>query len=143
MSQATSRMNYVGAPQLFDLSQACRMIVDAFDSGVYLVGSSIVKRDFRDVDVRCIMSDDAFLKWFGSTRSPLYNPRLSLLNSAISAWLSKQSGLPVDFQIQQQTDANAEYSRRDGHQRQALGIYINREALPEAPSPPASDEVVR
>ena len=138
-----SRMNWVGAPQLFNLSQACRMVVESFDSGVYLVGSSIHKRDFRDVDVRCIMSDESFAKWFGSTRSPVYNQRLSLFNSAISAWLSQQSGLPVDFQIQQQTDANEECSTKDGHPRQPLGIYMSREALPTEPSPPASDEVVR
>lgn len=38
----------------------------------------------------------------------------------ISGWLSARSGLPVDFQIQRMTDANAEYPDQP---RCALGLF--------------------
>jgi hypothetical protein len=43
--------------------------------------------------------------------------------TTISAWLSTQSGLPVDFQFQRQTQANADHSTKTGHSRQPLGIF--------------------
>lgn len=117
------RATYIGAPQLFNLHNACRLIGDAFGHGhTYLVGSALHRRDFRDVDVRFIMKDDAFKALFPGAKIGLeqFNARLSLLNAAISEWLSGVSGLPVDFQFQSRTEANQHYQGR----RNALGIYI-------------------
>lgn len=41
---------YVGAPAIFKLEEACKVINDAFGGhGCYLVGSSIERADWRDV----------------------------------------------------------------------------------------------
>lgn len=115
------RANFVPAPQFFALNHCCKLINDAFDSlGCYLVGSALRTKDFRDVDVRYIMDDAAYDRLFRVEQGWL-NPMWSLLCTAISIWLSQQTGLPVDFQIQRQTRANAEH---DG-KRAALGIFLD------------------
>ena len=125
-----TRANYVGAPQIFHLHNACALIDRAFPEayGCYLVGSSIVKRDFRDVDVRLIMADADFLAIFpGSNLTKIghasFNARWSLICCSISGWLSQVSGLPVDFQIQPRTQANELYPTKGGHERQGLGWF--------------------
>jgi hypothetical protein len=45
--------------------------------------------------------------------------------TTISMWLEKQSGLPIDFQIQRMTQANAQHSMKTGHERQPLGIFLD------------------
>lgn len=114
------RANYLPAPAVFHLDHACAMIHDAFDDCPYLVGSSLVKRDYRDVDVRLILADEKFDHHFPDAyRAPRYHPLWSLMCSTISDWLARQSGLPVDFQIKRRTEANIQYPG----QRQALGMF--------------------
>lgn len=119
------RANYIGAPQFFNLNQACTIINRALDGfGCYLVGSSLERRDYRDVDVRFIMGDAEYDRLFRCVRSDdggWLNPLWSLMCQSISLWLSQQSGLPVDFQIQRQTQANAEHKGT----RSALGIFLD------------------
>lgn len=118
------RANYIGAPQFFDLNQACRVITDAFGLHLYLVGSSLTKRDYRDVDLRLILPDEDYDRMFpGIGDSPQRDALWSLMCSSISLYLSQHSGLPVDFQIQQRTAANAE--EPDG-QRNAIGLFVQR-----------------
>lgn len=115
------RANYIPAPHYFNLNQACRVLVDAFGSHIYLVGSSIDRRDFRDVDVRCILPDEDYAKLFpGLTgNNPSWSALWSVMCSSISLWLSQHSGLPIDFQIQQETEANA----GNNGPRQPLGLF--------------------
>ena len=118
-----SRANFLGGPAFFDLNHACRAVTDAFGYSCYLVGSALKRRDYRDVDVRCILSDEDFDRLFSMEQSGLnatYNARWSLLTVAISQWLSKRSGLPVDFQFQRRSDANIKFPGP----RHALGIFI-------------------
>lgn len=124
-----NRANYIGAPEMFNLNNVAAVLNEAFGYHNYLVGSSIERRDFRDVDIRCILSDEEFDRLFqpylpqtisGQTLiNYATNARWSLVCSAISEWLSSRTGLKIDFQIQRQTEANTE----DGP-RQALGIFI-------------------
>lgn len=126
------RANWLPAPAAFNLSMACVIVNKAFDGfGCYLVGSSLKKRDYRDVDVRFIMSDEAFAKLFGEgfDRCPQLSPAWSLLCSSISLFLQTHSGLPVDFQIQQQTKANEEFGG-PGHERHPLGIFVHAHPNP-------------
>ncbi len=125
------RANYLPAPAVFNLNAACKLINDALDPeygyGCYLVGSSLRKRDYRDVDVRYIMADEAFDRLFPGAHGggPLMlHPMWSLLCASVSTWLRQQTGLPVDFQIQRQTQANEEYSRKTGHGRESLGLFL-------------------
>lgn len=113
-----ARSNWIRAPHFFNLDMACRSLVDAFGVCIYLVGSSIERRDFGDVDVRAIMRDEEYERLMPSTDEGLRRARLILLNASISLWLSKRSDLPVDFQIQRQTIANEDFNGP----RQALGI---------------------
>lgn len=120
------RAHYLGAPHFFNLQQACRIVNDAFPSsyGVYLVGSSLKRRDYRDVDVRCIMPDEGFAKLFPGIGNTVWrHPLWSLMCSSISLYLSRATELPIDFQIQSETEANRDYSQKDGHQRNYLGFY--------------------
>lgn len=107
------RIHWVPAAAHFNLTAACQVVNNAFREdgyGCYHVGSSLIRGDYQDVDVRYVMSDDGFAKWFGSAENLHLNPVWALMCTAIGTWLSKQSGLPVDFQIQQMTAANAEFS---------------------------------
>jgi hypothetical protein len=124
------RLCYVPAPQLFNLNMACVALEQAFSEGglgCYLVGSSLERRDYRDVDVRCILRDEYFEKLFGKCggRTDLH-PLWAVMCSSISLWLSKQSGLPVDFQIQRLS--GPENTEEHGP-RHPLGIFIQ-------PNPP-------
>jgi hypothetical protein len=116
------KANYVGAPAVFALELACRQINEAFDGfGCYLVGSSLERPDWRDIDVRYIMRDEDFDKLFPNAgRHWEKDARWLLLTTSISERLSKVTGLPVDFQIQSQTHAN------DRHKglRHAIGLVV-------------------
>ena len=126
----TWRATWLPSPQFYNLNQACTIINKAFDEpfksfGCYLVGSSIQRPDWRDVDVRYIMGDAAYDRLFGSGDAGWTNAFWSLLCTTISAWLSQQSGLPVDFQIQRQSEANRDHPSADGNKRQPLGIFLD------------------
>jgi hypothetical protein len=115
------RANYIPAPHFYSLNQACSIVNRALDGfGCYLVGSSLERRDYRDVDVRFIMSDEAYDRMFWGNGGWL-NPLWSLMCTSISLWLSEQTKLPIDFQIQRQTQANLEH---DGL-RSALGFFLD------------------
>lgn len=121
------KATYVGAPACFALEQACQQLRDAFgEYGVYLVGSALERQDWRDVDVRYILSDEAFAWLFPDAGQHWeHDPRWLLMTVAISAWLSKETGLPIDFQFQPQSHANERHAKS----RSALGLRIReREA---------------
>lgn len=104
------KANHIGAPAVFALELACRQINEAFGGhGCYIVGSALDRPDWRDVDVRFILEDDEFQKLFPDALDQgrhEHDARWLILTTSISAWLSKVSGLPIDFQFQQQTHAN-------------------------------------
>lgn len=116
------RANYVPAPHFYHLNQACALIEKAFDSYPYLVGSSIERRDFRDVDVRLILDDAKYDQLFHDKDAGWTNALWSLMCTSISDYLSKVSGLPIDFQIQRQTQANEQHK---GQHRSALGLFLD------------------
>jgi hypothetical protein len=113
---------YIGAPACFALEQCCQHINEALgDFGCYLVGSALERADWRDVDVRYIMTDEQFAKLFPDAGQHWeHNPRWLLLTVSISGWMRSVTGLPVDFQIQPQSHAN----ERHKGQRSALGLKI-------------------
>lgn len=116
-----NRANFLPAPHAFNLQMACCIVAQAFGFCVYLVGSSLERRDYRDVDVRCILPDEEFDRFFGKDCRPQHDPRWSLMCSAVSLYLQQHSGLPVDFQFQRMSEANAEYP---GQRRHALGVFF-------------------
>lgn len=124
------RANYVASPNILLLNQACVLINRAFNSrgklrcgGCYLVGSALKTKHYRDVDVRFIMVDDEYDRFFkdeGATPQWL-DSLWSLMCTSISMYLSTASGLQVDFQIQRMTQANEEHKGA----RSALGIFFD------------------
>jgi hypothetical protein len=108
-------MSALSPRQMFLLDQACHPINEAFGRfGTYLVGTAGTRGPHRDVDVRTIMKDkkyDRLLKAIGQ-------PGIAFLGLSIGQYLASLTGLPIDYQIQRQTEANALH---DG-MRNALGV---------------------
>jgi len=122
MSEPSAKASYVGAPAIFLLERECQHLNAAFGGyGVYLVGSSIERPDWRDVDLRMILEDEAFATLFPDAGDNWeFDPRWLFLTVAISRHLSAATGLPIDFQFQPQTHAN----KRHPKQRQAMGMQF-------------------
>jgi hypothetical protein len=138
------KASYIGAPAVFALELACQHINAALGHyGCYLVGSSMEKANWRDVDIRFIMPDAEFSNLFPSvditTGSAIweFDPRWLLFNISITEWLRKQTGLPVDFQIQPQTFANEHHPK----QRSALGLRIAKRSNLEEDIKPFIEEM--
>lgn len=115
---------YVGAPACFELELACQQLSEAFGGfGCYLVGSALERPDWRDIDVRMILSDTEFDQLFPQCRERgtwEFNARWLVMTISISEWLRKRTGLPVDFQFQPQSHAN----ERHRGPRNALGLIF-------------------
>lgn len=127
-SEKPAKAVYIGAPACFALELAMQHVNLAFDRdsyGSYVVGSCLERQDWRDVDVRMILSDEAFSRLFPDAADGAweFDSRWLLLTTAISDWLRKQTGLPVDFQFQPQTHANAVHKKK----RNAIGLRITKE----------------
>lgn len=126
-ASSMKRFCWIPAPASFNLNMACVAVNKAFSGegyGCYLVGSALHKRDYRDVDVRFIMKDASWARLFGADRAscPHLHPLWSLLCTSIACWLQKQTGLPVDFQIQQCGAASAEFPDLP---RYPLGVFTD------------------
>jgi hypothetical protein len=97
--------------ELFRLDSACIPLRQVFDATPYLVGSCAVWADYRDVDVRIMLTDKPF--------DAIPRKVRLLLNLTTSEWLRAQTGLPVDFQLQRRKTANKLYGDK---RRNPLGI---------------------
>jgi hypothetical protein len=121
---AKVRANYLPAPQYFNLNLACAPLAASGGYGVYLVGSCLERPDYRDVDVRMMLDDATFDRIYGWATAAESNAFFSMFCAAVSLYLSQHSGLPVDFQVQRATEANAKHRG----QRSSLGIFVNQYA---------------
>lgn len=104
---------YLTTAQLADLELACVPIKDALGRPPYLVGSTHKRLEYRDVDVRSILPDEQFDALFGRQKF------WGLWCLLISHYLSIETGLAVDYQVQRQTEANEKYG---GEPRNPLGM---------------------
>lgn len=97
--------------QYYALNQACVPLWKEFTFdgrwGIYMVGSVLARKDWRDVDIRCILDADKY--------AILGKP---FLHAAISEWISARTGLPIDFQFQEINEANEKFPGL----RNAIGI---------------------
>ena len=122
----------VGWPAIQKLTEFGSQVWSAFGHPPYHVGSSLTgdfstdrskRREWFDVDVRLILPDDEYEAWgLGKPNLPHSNGKWISLCWAYSELGRAMTGLPVDFQIQQQTLANEEFPSVDGCLRSALGI---------------------
>lgn len=98
---AVRSASYLSPPDFHRLNWACVPVHQAFGDPPYLVGSVLTRPDYRDVDLRLILADERCEEMFRDS------PRLRLfLNCAVSDWIARATGLPVDFQLQSMTEAN-------------------------------------
>lgn len=108
----------VGMPEGIWLTKFGVMVRDYFGHVPYHVGSSLMSKEWRDVDVRLIMPDDEFIAHFGDIhRSSETDPKLGAVTLAFAALGARITGLPIDFQIQPLSWANKCYGH---HPRSAL-----------------------
>ncbi|MFJ8798474.1 hypothetical protein [Streptomyces sp. NPDC102487] len=125
----------VGMPAALHLDAYGREISEAFGDVPYLVGSATRTKQWRDVDVRLILADAEFDALFPAHNHPdKTDGRWSLICAAIAELGRQRTGLPIDFQIQRQTDANRLY---DGP-RHPLGLYATR-----GDSPPTAENTTQ
>lgn len=83
------------------LEEWCRLVLVVFDEAPFLVGSVMTTPEYRDVDLRLILDDETFDATYAGKRA-----KVRLLNRAISTWGQRETGLPIDFQIQRRSEAN-------------------------------------
>lgn len=129
VEEKKTKINYVGAPAIFKLEIACQLDFQyAWESGgLYLVGSCLTSPNWRDIDLRLIMSDEKFKLRFPNANCENANwehdPDWLITVISISEDLSKRTGLPIDFQIQPSTFVNKHHNKP----RHAIGFKIKRE----------------
>lgn len=128
---------WVGMPAVFKLQDFGSQVWSAFGEPPYLVGSATYKRDWRDVDVRLILSDEEYEKQgFGHPHRTSTSHKWVAMCLAFSALGREMTGLPIDFQIQQMTESSKRWPKDDAnhliHARIALGIIPLRFAKGEA-----------
>lgn len=137
---------YVGMPALLHLEQFGSYVWDAFGHPPLLVGSSMRRKRWRDVDVRLVLPNSEYCRVFrldpvegadfdevaardhwnaGTHRCPIW---VSLC-LAYSALAKQMTGLPVDFQIQPKVSAEKlfgpdEPDYRLGHTGQRMRAYV-------------------
>lgn len=125
----------VGMPASLLLQQFGEHVYQAFGHMSYHVGSSLTeKRGWRDVDVRLILPDAEYARLkLGDPVNPHSNARWRTLVLVWATFGRVLTGLPIDFQIQQQSHANA---TTKGCPRSALFVVsevVQRAAEGEAP----------
>jgi hypothetical protein len=101
-----------GMPAGIWLTKFGMIVADYFGHECYHVGSSLGRKDWRDVDVRLLLPDDEFTARYGRIQSAEANPKLAAVTLAFSALGKAMTGLPVDFQIQPLSHANERYGEQ-------------------------------
>ena len=95
--------------EFYLLDRACADLIKCYGFNIYFVGSAITKRDYRDVDLRCVLPDKEYDALFAQKLEEVESERHRVLTQiAISSWLQKQTGLPIDFQFMKLSEHQAE-----------------------------------
>lgn len=87
-----------------------QILYEVFGTPPYQVGSTLTRYVWRDVDVRIILEDEIYKeRGYGSPENPHDNAKWVGLVKAFSLLGKEMTGLPIDFQIQQQSYANKKF----------------------------------
>lgn len=111
----------IGMPHQMYLHQFGSLLWEAFGSPSYLVGSALIGKSWRDVDIRFLMVDTKFDLTFPGVlgiEDCQQNGKWVAWCLAWSALGEKITGLPIDFQIQRISEANKYYDKP----RSCIGI---------------------
>lgn len=120
------RASSLSPPEFYLLTAWGRDLYETFGSMPYLVGSCARGEQYRDVDVRMLLDPEK--DPMHSITLPGRKHTLLGMNTAISVWGQKVTGLPIDFQFQDCETANAEHG---GETRNPIG-YHGAERFPRA-----------
>lgn len=102
-----SRATYLAVDEMRRLDHWCRNLRDTFPClGTFLVGSVLVRPDYRDVDVRVVLVDKHHRRLSRSID-------LLDLGMMLSRWGQEQTGLPIDAQVQSLTESSKFTSPRN------------------------------
>ena len=107
------RVSFLTTVEFHKLEHACSIVAKGLGHPPYLVGSVAEKPDYRDVDLRSILPDDEFDAKFGSDIE-----FWGLFCLGVAAYLGQMTGLPIDYQVQRQTEANEKFA---GKTRNPMG----------------------
>jgi len=111
----TRRSSYLQLTDFEILEEWCQKLrVVAGGNVPYLVGSVNRTPDFRDVDLRIILPDRLYDRYFRADPD-----RVRLVNRALSIWGTRETGLPIDCQVQRMTEANEQFP---GEYRNPMGL---------------------
>lgn len=103
---------YVGMPAALHLDEFARHLRSMFGTEVYLVGSALTTKDWHDLDVRVILSDESFSAMgFENPENRFHNKKWISLCLAYSALGKQIVGHTIDFQIVPQSYANLYHSK--------------------------------
>lgn len=84
--------SYLTTVQWFNLFHCLYMPRrNIFYNGFYLVGSALIHKDFRDIDIRTVLPEEDFLQTEFTRKS---------ISMWFSEWITNRLQFPVDFQIQ-------------------------------------------
>lgn len=106
------RLDWAVTPVIRAFAESC-----AYGPHAYLVGSALQRPDYRDIDVRLILTDKAYKRLTHQDPSSPFPAlrRLATLNVAFTTLIASSAGLsrPIDFQFQSVTEnaALAKYPR--------------------------------
>lgn len=103
--------------KMFLLDEACKPIRKAFGEPPYLVGTTFTHKatTVSDVDVRLILDDAKF----DALRTAIGDSAIIFLGFAVAEYLHSRTDLPIDFQFQRMTEANAKYGKKP---RNPIGV---------------------
>ena len=108
----------VGGSQYVKLCSFGMFLHEVFGEQAYQVGSSVDGKNWRDVDVVVMLSNDCFWSWAGT--HGFHGARWKGICAAFSALGKEMTGLPIDFKIQPVKWANERYPGA----RNAIGMRI-------------------
>ncbi len=117
----------VGMPEGLWLNEFGSMVWAAFGGPPYLVGSVLTTTEWRDVDVRVILDDGTWARWFPNLPPTSdegdwhRDDKWVALVLAFSELGKSMTRLPIDFQIQPSSYANESYGKPE-HPRSAIGL---------------------
>jgi hypothetical protein len=113
MNRIGAKMSTLSPRQMFLLDEACKPITEIFGNSIFLVGSSLRNKKYSDVDIRLILDDNLYYELTQVVGIHF----ISFLGISIGEYLASRTGLPIDFQIQQETKSHI----HEGH-RNPLGL---------------------
>lgn len=97
-------LGYVGMPRALYLEMYARYLKDIFNADVYLVGSVLKTKSWKDIDIIVVLSDNEWERYgFGDPQKRFKNKRWAAYCMGLSCFGKQLVGCEIDFQIHQES----------------------------------------